>query len=205
VLVALFAVALTRFTRLKEDASFTLTYLLSLTLGVVMVSLKGNGLDLLHMLFGDILAIDNNALLLVTLVSSITLAAIAIFYRELVIECFDPDFLRAGKRKTQTSAILFVLLVINLVAAFQALGTLMALGLMLLPAIAAGFWTRKIDRTVLLSIIFALAASYSGLLLSYYRNIPAGSAVVLVAGIIALGSTLLGKHGSFRSYLQNEG
>ena len=145
-LVALLAVALTRVTQLKEDASFTMLYLISLASGVTIISLKGSSVDLLHMLFGNILAIDNDSLLLIAGVTCLTLLTIAGFYRGLVIECFDPDFAQASARgRSWGSQIFFILLVLNLIAAFQALGTLMALGLMILPAIAARFWTQNID------------------------------------------------------------
>ncbi|MBI3418635.1 MAG: metal ABC transporter permease [Proteobacteria bacterium] len=199
--VALAAAFLSRFTQLKEDTSFTLSYLTSIALGMVLVSLKGSGVDLLHLLFGNVLAIDNEALRLITGVACLTLFALTAFYRSFVIECFDPDFLSAAKRGGFIRPVFFMLLVINLVAAFQALGTLMALGLMLLPAIAAGFWTQRIGRALPLSIGLALIASYAGLLTSYYTNIPAGPAVVLAASAITLLSVLGGSHGSLRGYL----
>lgn len=204
-LVALLAVALTRITQLKEDASFTMLYLISLASGVTIISLKGSSVDLLHMLFGNILAIDNDSLLLIASVTCLTLFTIAGFYRGLVIECFDPDFAQASARgRSWGSQIFFILLVLNLIAAFQALGTLMALGLMILPAIAARFWTQNIDTALPVSIGFALIASFTGLLLSYYERIPSGPAVILVAGGIALGSVMLGRRGSVMGYFTNK-
>jgi zinc/manganese transport system permease protein len=204
VFVALFAVFLTRFTSMKEDASFTLLYLLSLAGGVIIISLKGSNVDLLHMLFGNILAIDKDSLVLMAGVACATLFTLAGFYRGLVIECFDPDFACAAQRgRSWASVIFFVLLVINLIAAFQALGTLMALGLMILPAIATRFWTRNIDTVIPLSILCALVASVIGLLTSYYTKIPAGPAVVMAAGFISLLSAMLGRHGSVYAYVRN--
>ena len=204
VFVALFAVFLTRFTRLKEDASFTMLYLLSLASGVILISLKGSNVDLLHMLFGNILAIDRASLTLMASVACITLITLAVFYRGLVIECFDPDFAHAAQKgKSWASVIFFLLLVTNLIAAFQALGTLMALGLMILPAITARFWSRDIDRVLPLSIGCALVASVVGLLISYHTNIPAGPAVVLTAGSLSLLSAFVGRFGSVYAYVRN--
>lgn len=204
ILVALAAVGLTRFTQLKEDASFTMLYLLSLAGGVVMISLHGNSLDLHHMLFGNILAIDRDSLYLITAMTCMSLLLLAVYYRGLVIECFDPDFARAtDKGHGSTRLIFFVLLVINLIAAFQALGTLMALGLIILPAIAARFWTRNIDVAIPCAVVFAVIASPVGLLWSYYAKLPAGPAVVLVAGGWALASALIGRHGSASAYVLN--
>ena len=204
VFVALFAVFLTKFTQMKEDASFTMLYLLSLAGGVIIISLKGSNIDLLHMLFGNILAIDKESLTLMAGVACVTLFVLAWFYRSLVIECFDPDFANAAQRgRSWTRIIFFVLLVINLIAAFQALGTLMALGLMILPSIAARFWTRNIDTVIPLSILCAVAASFTGLLISYHTQIPTGPSVVMTAGVLSLLSALLGRHGSVYAYVRN--
>jgi zinc/manganese transport system permease protein len=197
ILIALFSVFLSRTTKIKEDAVFTLLFLLSLTSGIVLLSLKGSNIDLMHMLFGDILAIDKDALVFIASVTILTLFSLACIYRGLVIDCFDPDFLMASGRGKLTRQIFFVLFVVNLVAAFQALGTLMALGLMLLPAIASSFWTRKVNAAIVLSVSIAIAASYAGLLLSYYTDTPSGPMVVLICGVFCLGSVLFGTRGSF--------
>jgi len=195
--IALLSVFLTKHTKIKEDAVFTLMFLLSLTSGIVLLSLKGSNIDLLHMLFGDILAIDSDGLIFMTGVAVVTLFALAFIYRGLVLDCFDPDFLMASGRGKRTRQIFFVLFVINLVSAFQALGTLMALGLMLLPAIASGFWTLRVNTSIALSVGIAILSSYTGLLVSYHTNTPSGPVVVLVCGLICLGSVLVGRHGGF--------
>src|SRR5829696_8893610 len=99
-LVAGFAVAIlsgivARTTLLREDASLAAFYLISLALGVMIVSLKGSNVDLLHVLFGSVLALDDAALTLVASVASATLVALALMYRPLVLECLDPGFLRS--------------------------------------------------------------------------------------------------------------
>src|ERR1700730_9719654 len=92
---ALLSGVVTRLTPLREDASFAAFYLISLALGVLLVSTHGSNLDLLHLLFGSILAIDNAALVLIGAVASMSLLLLAVIYRPLVVECFDPGFLRA--------------------------------------------------------------------------------------------------------------
>jgi zinc/manganese transport system permease protein len=201
-LVALFSVFLMRTTKIKEDGVFTLLFLLSLTSGIILLSLRGTNIDLMHILFGDILAIDSNALIFIAAVTIITLFGLACIFRGLVLDCFDPDFLMASGRGKQTRQIFFILFIINLVSAFQALGTLMALGLMLLPAIASSFWTRKMDAAIFLSIAIAIVSAYTGLIVSYHSNTPSGPMVVLVCGVICLGSVLCGKHGSFFAYVK---
>jgi len=188
---------ITRLTQLKEDASFTGTYILSLAAGVLIISLHGNTLDLMHVLFGNVLAVDNQSLLLVTCIASVSSLTLAAIYRSLIVECFDPGFLRAVHGKGALIHQLFlVLVVLNLVSAFQALGTMMALGMMVLPAIAARFWTRTIDCTVALSIALGLVSAFTGLLLSYHYALPSGPAIVLTAGGLYVFSVLFGWYGS---------
>jgi zinc/manganese transport system permease protein len=196
--VALAAGLVARSTVLREDASLAAFYLVSLALGVLIVSVRGSNIDLLHVLFGTVLALDDAALILVAGIATISLAALAVIYRPLVLECFDPQFLRsASSLSSPTHLIFLVLVVLNLVAGFQALGTLMAVGIMLLPAIAARFWAEDISAMVLVAVLIAFAASLSGLLLSYYANVPTGPAIILLAGVFYLLSMLLGVRGGF--------
>lgn len=196
-LVALAAGAVTRLTPLKEDASFTGSYLLSLAAGVLIISLKGSTIDLMHVLFGNVLAVDNASLWLITGIASVSTLTLAIIYRSLVIECFDPAYLRTVGGKGAWMHQLFLgLLVLNLVSAFQAIGTLMSLGVMVLPAIAARFWSKNIDGTIAIAVGIAVSAAFIGLLLSYHYNLPSGPAIVLTSGIIYILSVLFGRHGS---------
>ena len=204
ILVALIAAGLTRTTQLQEDASFTLIYLMSLAGGIILISTGGNSIDLMHILFGNILGINHDVLLLVAGIACVTVITLSLIYRGLVIECFDPDFLKSATHgRSFIHLIFFVLLVINLVASFQALGTLMALGLMILPAIATRFWTRNIDFAMPIGICIAVVSAYIGLLLSYYYKLPSGPTVVLLIGCLAVFSALLGRHGSLRQYFAN--
>ena len=88
-----------------------------------------------------------------------------------------------------------VLVVLNLVSGFQALGTLMAVGIMLLPAVAARFWAQDVSGLIVVAVACAFAASLSGLLLSYYSSVPTGPAIILIAGMFYLTSILIGVKG----------
>jgi zinc/manganese transport system permease protein len=199
-MVAMLAVFLTRYTNMKEDASLTLLYLTSLASGVTLISLNAKSIDLLHMLFGNILAINNETLWLIAGVACVTILTMALFYRHLVIASFDPAFALAVRHGYDWATPLFyILIVINLIAAFQALGTLMALGIIILPALAARFWGRTLDVVVLLSVLIGIFISPIGLLLSYYTRIPSGPAVVLSLGVACILSAIVGPYGSLRS------
>src|ERR687893_668795 len=162
-----------RFTALKEDASLAAFYLLSLALGVTIVSLKGSNVDLLHVLFGTVLALDDAALLLLAAIATITLMALAVLYRPLVLECVDSTFLRSVSRAGTPTHLAFLgLVVLNLVGGFHALGTLLAVGLMMLPAAAARFWCADITLMTGAATLIGILSGYAGLLLSYHWELP---------------------------------
>ncbi len=111
----------------------------------------------------------------------------------------DPGFLRSvGGPSNWMHLLMLVLTVANLVAGFQALGTLMAVGLMMLPATAARFWARSLGGQMVVTVSLAVLASISGLLLSYHADWPSGPAIVLVAGGLYTLSVALGPQGSLR-------
>ena len=191
--VALLAGLTARATGMKEDASLAGFYLTSLALGVMLVSLRGSPIDLLHILFGSILAVDDQGLLFVVGVASASTLIVSVIYRPLVVECFDPVFARTvGAHGGWAHAIFLGLVVLNLVAAFQALGTLMAVGLMMLPALAARFWSEDVSHIAVVATGLAVLSSFVGLLISYHFEIASGPAIVLTAAALYLTSIVAG-------------
>lgn len=194
--VALLAGLVSRTTALKEDASLAAFYLISLAAGVVIVSTRGSNVDLMHVLLGTVLALDDAALILLCTIASLTLFALALLYRPLVLECADPQFLRSVSNYSAITHFAFLALVVmNLVGGFHALGTLMAVGIMILPAAAARFWVEGIGSLIAVAISVALLSNVSGLLLSYHFSLPSGPAIILVAGFVYAVSLLIGPAG----------
>jgi zinc/manganese transport system permease protein len=195
-LIAICAGLISRSTPLKEDASLAALFLISLALGVIIVSLKGSDIDLMHFLFGSVLSIDNAALLLILGIASVSLLVLALIWRPLVLECVDPGFLRSVSRAGGPAHVAFLgLVVLNLVGGFQSLGTLLAVGIMMLPAITSRFWSRDVTGMMAVAVVSAAVSSYAGLLLSYHANLPSGPAIILVAGLIYVLSIALGPIG----------
>ena len=195
-LIAIGAGLISRWTQLKEDASLAALFVISLALGVTIVSLKGNNIDLMHFLFGSVLAIDDSALVLILAVTSVSLVVLALIWRPLVLESVDPGFLRTVSRAGAAAHFVFLaLVVLNLVGAFQVLGTLLAVGVMMLPAITSRFWARDVTGMIAAAVTSALVASYVGLILSFRAELPSGPAIVLVAGFIYLLSLAFGPVG----------
>ena len=194
--VALLAGLVARHTELKEDASLATFYLVSLALGVTIVSIKGTNIDLLHVLFGNILAMDDQTLLVIAFNATITLLVMAVIFRPLVIECVDPVFLRTVSRAGAPAHLAFLaLVVINLVSGFHALGTLLAVGIMMLPAAIGRFWARDVTLMIVIAAVCGTFSGYFGLLISYHAGVPSGPAVILVAGVLYVVSLLFGHVG----------
>jgi zinc/manganese transport system permease protein len=179
-----------RATILREDASLAAFYLISLALGVTLISLRGSNIDLLHVLFGSVLALDDATLILLAAIASLTLAGLALLYRPLVMETVDPGFLASVGRAGGPAQMAFLgLVVLNLVGGFQALGTLLAVGIMMLPAASARLIARDITAMIAIAAALGIAASYIGLVISFYASLPSGPLIILVAGgfyIVAL-------------------
>ena len=191
-LVALGAGFITRTTHQQEDASFASLYLIALAVGVLLVSINGNQIDLMHLLFGNVLAVDDVALYQIAIVSGSSCMLLALFHRGLVMDSLDPGYARNMKNVGGWAHnLLIVLMVANLVSAFQSLGTLMALGLMMLPTSAARFWCKTFPGMVGLSIVLAIFSAFVGLLFSYYIELPSGPSIVLCAGTLYIVSLLL--------------
>lgn len=198
--VALLAGVVSRLTPLREDASFAAFHLVSLSLGVLLVSIRGSNIDLMHVLFGTVLALDDAAILLIAVVTTVTINALALIYRVLIAECFNPGFLKAvGGGGTIIHLVFLTLVVLNLVSGFQALGTLMVVGIMMLPAAAARFWSETIAGQMAIACLFGIIASFCGLLTSYHGELPSSSAIIIIAGILYSGSVLFGPKGSILS------
>jgi zinc/manganese transport system permease protein len=201
--VALLAGLVSRLTLQREDTSLAAFYLISLALGVLLVSLRGSNVDLMHVLFGTVLALNDDALLLIGAVSSVSLIGLALIWRPLFAECLDPTFLRSVSKAGQPVHLIFLaLVVLNLVGGFQALGTLMSVGLMMLPAAAARFWVRSIEAVSGLAVLIGVVSSYFGLLLSYHLEVASGPSIILVAGVAYVGSLIFGRRGVLFSRTQ---
>ncbi|MFP8967748.1 metal ABC transporter permease [Pokkaliibacter sp. CJK22405] len=199
VVVALGSGLISRMTLLREDAAFASIYLVSLALGVLMISGKGSNLDLLHILFGSILAIDSQALELIAAITSGSLIIFALIYRPLVMECFDPAYLRAvGGRGFLFHLLFLLLLVLTLVAGFQTLGTLMSVGMMILPAVIARLWARTLPMMIGIAVVMACLSGYLGLLVSYHLNYASGPCIILMAATLYFLSLIVGPAGPAR-------
>jgi zinc/manganese transport system permease protein len=195
-LVAVGSGLVARTTNLREDASMAAFYLISLALGVTIISLRGSNIDLLRVLFGSVLALDDATLILVAAIASLSLIGLALLYRPLVMETVDPGFLASvGGAGGPTQVLFLALVVLNLVGGFHALGTLLAIGMMMLPAAAARLIARDITAMIAVAAALGMLASYVGLIVSFHAGLPSGPLIILVAGGFYLIALVFGPAG----------
>ncbi|MEM1276169.1 MAG: metal ABC transporter permease [Pseudomonadota bacterium] len=191
--VAVLAALLARKTILRSDASLASLYLIALAAGIFILSAAGSAVPLESFLFGSILGIDDATMIMVVGVATVTLVSFVFLLRPLIVSTCDPVFFEAqARRPWLVEQGFMLLLVLNLLAAFKTLGTLMAVGLMILPATAARYWAETITGQLALGFAFGLASSWIGLTLSYLLpETPSGPAIVLVAGVFFLVSAII--------------
>ena len=195
-LIALLAGAVSRATSLQEDASLAVFLLVSLAFGVVIVTVNGIDVEqLMEFLFGETAAkMDADKLVVIAVNSTISMIALALIYRPLTLDCVDPGFLRSVSRAGGMAHLVFLaLLVLNLISAFHALGTLLGIGIIIVPAATARFWTRDISAMIALAVATALLSGVVGVLFAFHAGIPSGPAVTLVAGGLYGVSVVLGR------------
>ena len=200
--VALGTSVLARRTLIREDASLASLYLIALALGIFILSAAGSAIPLKSFLFGSALGVGDDTLILIGSTATITLLSFAVMLRPLITATFDPMFFQSQSKQAGLVQHWFMfLLVLNLLAAFKSLGTLMAVGLMILPATAARYWVSTITYYLMLTFVFALLSCWTGLILSFYLdNVPTGPAIVLVAGSLFLISLIFAPLGLLRGH-----
>lgn len=204
IIVAVIAGFVTRLTSLKEDSSFAAMYLISLGLGVALVSIRGTNMDLVHVLFGSVLALDREGLLLIMVISSLSILVLVVIYRPLVIDCLDPIFLRAeGGSGHLIHTVFLILLVLNLLAGFQVLGTLMVVGIMLLPAISSRFLGRTLEQQIVVAVLLGMISGYIGMVLSFHVSLPTSACIILTAGTFYVLALFFGKQGGLIQYFMH--
>jgi zinc/manganese transport system permease protein len=195
-LVAGLATAVSRWTPLQEDASLAAIYLMALAWGITLMAGSATPLDLLHILFGSALGVDEDGLLLVASVTTASVLTLAALYRGVVLETAAPVLMRAlqgptSKRLGLWHALFLVLVVLNLVAGYQTLGTLMAVGLMMLPAVSARLWHQTLPAQLANASAQAALAGFAGLLLSFHLDTPSGPTIIGCAGVLYILSLLI--------------
>ncbi|HWS50786.1 MAG TPA: zinc ABC transporter permease AztB [Microbacterium sp.] len=175
--------ALQRRARLSYDTSIGLLFVSMLALGVIIISHSGSfATDATAILFGDILAIDQRDIVLLAFAAAVGLTVAALCHRAFVALSLDPRIASVlGLRPRLAQAALVGLVTLAIVASYQAVGSMLVVGLLLAPAVAAGHWTVRIPGRMVLASAFGVAAVVLGLVTSWYAGTAAGASVAAAA------------------------
>jgi len=195
----------TRRSRVSPDTAIGLLYVAMLSVGVVVVSRSRSfATDLTAVLFGDVLAVDQGDLVFIAVAVVVGIAVTAAFHRPFVALAFDPRVAStSGLRPGLAHVVLVGLVTLVVVASYQAVGSLLVVGLLIAPAVAAAQWTRRIPTTMAAAALVGALAVLIGLLVSWHASTAAGASIaacaVGLAGLSAAARAVVGDRASSAS------
>ncbi len=189
--------AISRGARIKEDTAIGILFAGMFALGIALISsVRSYSVDLAHFLFGDVLGVRSQDLLLTALFGGLVLLLVFIFYKEFMVLSFDPVLavtLRLPVRLLES--ILLVLIAVAIVVSLQTVGVALMVAMLVTPAATAYLLTRRLPVMMFLAAVFASFSGVAGLYLSYYFNLASGAAIVLTCTALFvavwLGQTVL--------------
>ncbi len=177
---------------IKGDTAIGITFSSFLALGVILIGLANSSTDLFHILFGNILAVQDSDMWLTLGVSGLVLLLIGLFFKELLLTSFDPVLAKTmGINVNFYHYLLMGMLTLVSVTAMQSVGTILIVAMLITPAATAYLFTSSLKSMMLLASTLGALTSVLGLFLGYSFNIAAGSSIVLTSTIIFLVSFFL--------------
>jgi zinc/manganese transport system permease protein/manganese/iron transport system permease protein len=184
--------ALQRRGRLTYDTAIGLLFVAMLSLGVILVShSRSFATDVTAILFGDILAVDAADLALLAAAALVTLAVCTLCHRAFVAATFDTRIARVlGLRPAGAQVVLVGLVTLAVVASYQAVGSLLVVGLLLGPAVAAAPRSPRIPVRMAIAVCVGWVGVAAGLLLSWHAGTAAGASIAFVTVLLAAVSAL---------------
>ena len=186
ILVALGVGRISRKAEIREDTAIGILFASMFALGIALIStVRSYTVDLSHFLFGDVLGVSTNDLIITAAFGLLILFSVFIFYKEFLVLSFDP-VLAATLRLPAgfLNNLLLVLMAMTVSVAMQTVGVALTVAMLITPAATATLLTRRLWQGMLVSGTIGTVSSITGLYLSYYLNIVSGSAIVLTATLI---------------------
>ncbi|HEO3964819.1 TPA: metal ABC transporter permease [Streptococcus agalactiae] len=172
---------------IKGDTAIGITFSSFLALGIILIGLANSTTDLFHILFGNILAVQDSDKYMTIIVGLIVLTLITIFFKELLLTSFDPVLAKSmGMRVSFYHYLLMILLTLVAVTAMQSVGTILIVALLITPAATAYLYVKSLRTMLFLSSALGVVASVLGLYIGYTFNIAAGSSIVLTSTFMFL-------------------
>lgn len=170
---------------IKSDTAIGITFSSFLALGVILIGVANSSTDLFHILFGNVLAVQDIDKWITLIITAVVLVTIVIFFRPLLITSFDPMMAKAYGMKVEVYHYLLMgLLTLVAVTAMQSVGTILIVAMLVTPAATAYLFTKRLSHMMILSSILGGLSSVIGLFVGYSFNIAAGSSIVLTAALM---------------------
>ncbi|MFS7475105.1 metal ABC transporter permease, partial [Enterococcus faecium] len=177
---------------IKGDTAIGITFSSFLALGVILIGVANSSTDLFHILFGNILAVQDIDKWITIGVSVLVLVIVVLFFKELLITSFDPLMAKAmGMNVNFYHYLLMVLLTLVAVTAMQSVGTILIVAMLITPAATAYLYANSLKTMIFISAAVGASSSLLGLFIGYNFNIAAGSSIVLTAASLFVISFLI--------------
>lgn len=174
--------------RQNEDILIAAFWSVGMAIGIIFISrTPGYSVDLMSYLFGNILLVSRQDLLLMLGLDVIIILLVMLFYRQFLAAAFDEEFSRLRGINVEFYYILLLTMVaITVVLLIQVVGLILVLALLILPAASAAQFVGSINRMMVLSVLFSILITSSGLLISYQPDLPSGSTIIILSGVFYL-------------------
>ncbi len=188
IVVALAIGILSRQGTIKEDTAIGILFAAALSLGVLLISsIRTYAVDLTHIMFGNVLGVSTNDLIVTAVLAVVVLGLIAVFFREFLVMSFDPVLAATLRMRAERfRTLMLILLALTIVVSLQTVGVGLVAAMLVTPGAAAYLLTRRLPSMMLVAALIGAIASIVGLYLSFYLSVASGAAVVLTATVIFL-------------------
>ncbi len=182
-----------RHTRQRADTIIGVLWAIGMAIGIIFVDLtEGYKADLMSYLFGSILAVERNELLIILGLDAVIVAVVALFYKELLAISFDETF--AAVENVPVDVIYIILLgmvSLTVVMMMRVVGLIMVIAMLTMPAAIAGHFVKDMKRMMVSAVILGMFFTVVGLWLSYAWNLTSGASIILVSGAAYLVSLVI--------------
>lgn len=187
-------------TKIPPDSSIAVLLTSGLAIGVILISISGGyTLDLFSLLFGNILLVGNDDLIMILITAAIVIPVIYMLYKKLVLIIFDENQAKvSGLNVTWINTLFIILASITIIASIRLVGVLLISSLIVIPNITAIMLGKGFKKTLLISCAMSVFSSVFGIVISYYLNLaPSGTIVLILVSIFLI--SVIAKNMKIRS------
>jgi iron/zinc/copper transport system permease protein len=177
---------ITQNSKIKDDAAIGIMFTAAFALGVVLITLhRGTGVDLWHILFGNVLAVSKADLLMTLLIGILVLICAALFYKQLLLTTFDVTMAQSiGMPTRLIHYLLMLMLSLVTVASLKTVGIILVVAMLITPGATAFLLTNRLPVMLLLASVFGVLSSVAGVYLSFIYDVATGASIVLAASAL---------------------